>query len=139
MENLVSALAPLLITIPQLLIWLVGIAIAISRWRMHPKVSRLALMAFIIQIVFTLVSRFLSVWLPIFMRESGWSSFEIGYIFPAISLITTLGDSIAWILVLCAIFGWRNSSQGQLLVPPPPPSYTDLPSTGNTMTNITSG
>jgi hypothetical protein len=108
----------------MVIVWVIGVALAISRWRRHPRVSLFALFAFAIM----LVSRFQNVLLPPIMVRYGWTESQIGPIFfTVINLITGLTSVVAWALVLCAIFGWRDGSQKQNFSPPEPPTFGNEP------------
>lgn len=50
------------------IVWVIGVVLALSRWRRHPRVSLFALLAFAIM----LVSSFLRVAFPPIMREYDW-------------------------------------------------------------------
>jgi hypothetical protein len=123
MEVLIETLSALATYTPVIIVWVIGIALALSRWRRHPRVSQLALIAIAISIVNLVVNRFLVSWLPMAMRDSGWTTTQIGSIFAAIGIITSLIGAVAWALVLCAIFGWRNGRQKQDFYPPAPPTF----------------
>jgi hypothetical protein len=109
------------IVIPALVIvWVIGVVLALSRWRRHPRVSLLALLAFAIM----LVSRFLGWALPPIAHNYGWMDDEIRPIFfAAIGVFTALTSAVAWAFVLCAIFGWRDGPQKQNIPPPSPPTF----------------
>jgi hypothetical protein len=89
--------------LPLLLVWLVGLVLAIVRWARHPKVSGLVLVAvfaaagatFGAQIVFRLV--------PILFDAS-----NIGQVIPLISAVTSLIHACAWACLLAAAFGNRE-------------------------------
>lgn len=99
----------IVLTSPAVVIWLIGAALALTRWRRHPRVSLFALLAF----AMLLVNRSLSVFLPI-MRSYGWSEFEPGSVFfTVVWIINALTSIVAWAFVLCAIFGWRDEPQKQ--------------------------
>jgi len=127
MDALITTLSVLVVSLPVIIVWVIGIALALSRWRRHPQVSRFALIAFAISIVNMVVNRFLTVWLPMTMRDSGWTTTQIGTMFTAIGIITALISATAWALVLCAIFGWRDGRQKENLFPPAPPIFGHEP------------
>jgi heme/copper-type cytochrome/quinol oxidase subunit 2 len=106
------------------IIWVIGVVLALSRWRRHPRVSLFALLAFGLM----LVSRFQSVLLPPIMNNYGWTADQMGSIFfIVIGLITGLTSAVAWAFVLCAIFGWRDQRQKENLFPPAPPTFGNEP------------
>jgi hypothetical protein len=127
MERLIPVITSMAMLAPSLIVWLVGIGLALARWRRHPRVSLLSLIAFAVLIVATTTGRFLITWLPLTMQESGWTMAQIGSASVAISAATTMVNTLAWILVLCSIFGWRAGQQQQSFVAPPPPSFARAP------------
>jgi hypothetical protein len=121
-----EALAPLFVIVLSALvvIWVIGVVLAMSRWRRHPRVSLFALLAFGLM----LVSRFQSVLLPPIMSNYGWTADQMGSIFYAVTgLISGLTSAVAWAFVLCAIFGWRDRRQKENLFPPAPPTFGNEP------------
>ena len=123
MEVLIQTLSALATSTPVIIVWVIGIALALSRWRRHPRVSQFALIAITISIVNLVVTRFLGIWAPLAMRDSGWTATQMGTIFSAIWIISALIGAVAWALVLCAIFGWRDGRQKQDFYPPAPPTF----------------
>jgi hypothetical protein len=122
MEEL--ALLSVIVLFAIVIIWVIGVVFALSRWRRHPRVSLFALLAFGIM----LVSRFQGVLLPPIMMNYGWTEDQIGPIFfTVINLITGLTSAVAWAFVLCAIFGWRAQRQKENLFPPAPPTFGNEP------------
>jgi hypothetical protein len=133
MDALITTLSVLVVSLPVIIVWVIGIALALSRWRRYPQVSRFALIAFAISIVNMVVNRFLTVWLPMTTRDSGWTTTQIGTMFTAIGIITALISAAAWALVICAIFGWRDQRQKENLFPPAPPTFGHEPREQNVM------
>ena len=127
MNTLITILSTILISLPVIIVWVIGIALALSRWRRHPRVSQFALIACSVSIINTVANRFLIIWTPLALRDSGWTAVQIGSIFTAIGLMTTLIGAAAWTLVICAIFGWRDQRQKENLFPPAPPTFGNEP------------
>src|SRR5262245_53348477 len=118
------AVLSVIVLFAMVIVWVIGIALALSRWRRHPRVSLFALLAFTI----LLVSRFQNVLLPPIMVNYGRTEDQIGPIFfNVIRLMTGLTSVVAWALVLCAIFGWRDGPQKQNFSPPEPPTFGNEP------------
>jgi hypothetical protein len=118
------AVLSVIVLFAMVIVWVIGIALALSRWRRHPRVSLFALLAFTI----LLVSRFQNVSLPPIMLNYGRTEDQIGPIcFTVIRLMTGLTSVVAWALVLCAIFGWRDGPQKQNFSPPEPPTFGNEP------------
>jgi hypothetical protein len=40
MNTLVTILSAIMISLPAIIVWVIGIALALSRWRRHPRVSQ---------------------------------------------------------------------------------------------------
>jgi multisubunit Na+/H+ antiporter MnhC subunit len=127
MEVLIPTLSAIAISTPVIIVWVIGIILALSRWRRHPRVSQFALIACAVMIINLVVGRFLTIGLPITMRDRGWTMSQIGPIFAAIGIITALISAAAWTLVICAIFGWRDQRKKENLFPPAPPTFGNEP------------
>jgi hypothetical protein len=127
MEALIPTLGAIAISTPVIIAWVIGIILALSRWRRHPQVSRFALIAFAISIVNLIVNRFISIWAPMTMRDNGWTATQMGMFFTAFGIITALISAAIWAIVICAIFGWRDQRQKENLFPPAPPTFGNEP------------
>jgi hypothetical protein len=127
MEVLIPILNAIATSAPVIIVWMIGIALALSRWRRHPRVSLFVLIAFAVSIVNLVVNRFLIIWLPLKIRDYGLTANQTGSIFFAVTIIAALVSAVAWALVLCAIFGWRDSREKQDLFPPAPPTFGNKP------------
>ena len=128
MEILFYTLSGLAWSIPIIIIWLISIALALSRWQRHPRVSLFTLMACALMIVTRVVSTFLYVWLPtMIMKDQGSQIDRIGFINAAIGGVSISINVVAWALILCAIFGWRDLRQKGNIFPPAPPTYDNEP------------
>jgi len=127
MNTLVTILSTIVISLPAIIVWVIGIALALSRWRRHPRVSQFALIACAVMIINTVANRSLTIWMPLAMRDYGWTAVQIGSFFSAIGIISSLISATAWTLVICAIFGWRDQRQKENLFPPAPPTYGNEP------------
>jgi hypothetical protein len=127
MEALIPTLTVIATLAPMIVVWVIGIILALLRWRRHPRVSQLAITAFAVMIGSTVVVRTLYVWLPTVVRNRGWSTSELGTIFTAVGIVSTLINAVAWALVICAIFGWRDQRQKENLFPPAPPAFGNEP------------
>jgi hypothetical protein len=103
-----SAVSSCLTQLPLLLVWLVGIVLAVTRWQRHPKVSLLALIALVLALLETILNGLLSVWLPMMLTEQGMDSMQIGTVFGVWRFISSIVGAVIWGLVLAAIFRWRD-------------------------------
>ena len=127
MNTLVTILSTIVISLPAIIVWVIGIALALSRWRRHPRVSQFALIACAVMIINTVANRSLTIWMPLAMRDYGWTAVQIGSFFSAIGIISSLISATAWTLVICAIFGWRDQRQKENFFPPAPPTFGNEP------------
>jgi hypothetical protein len=126
-EALIPTLSAIAISTPLIIVWVIGIVLALSRWQRHPRVSKFALIACAVMIINTVANRSLTIWMPLAMRDYGWTAVQIGLFFSAIGIITSLISATAWTLVICAIFGWRDQRQKENLFPPAPPTFGNEP------------
>jgi hypothetical protein len=94
--------------LPLLVVWAVGIAIAIGRWRQHPRVSLLTVIGLVMVVVAAPASTALSTLAPLLMRERDWSATQIGLVFAGFWVITSVINAVAWALILAALFGCRE-------------------------------
>jgi hypothetical protein len=110
-----STVSSCLPQLPLLLVWLVGIVLAVTRWQRHPKVSLLALIALVLALLETILNGFLSMWIPVMFTEQGMTPAQIGTAFAVWRFIASIMGAVVWGLVLVAIFRWRDD-----LIPPIP-------------------
>ena len=82
--------------LPVYVAWLVGVILAIVRWKKHPSVSLMALIAFVILFLLGTVSLFIA----------ARNGVNLGR--PGIAFLEALIRAGAWGLVLAAVFGWRK-------------------------------
>lgn len=101
---LVSFLFSRIWRLPYLIIPIVGICICFVRWKQHPKVSSVALVAFLLSIVNEFVWVCFGLW-----SSLGESRSAIKYlvVFQCVAFLLYIPSQI---LLLIAIFGWRSSS-----------------------------
>ena len=123
MEVLIPALSAIATSTPVIIVWVIGIGLALSRWRRHPRVSQFALIAIVISFSNLIVNSVMGIWLPMAMRDYGWTATQTGSIFAIVGIVSALISAAAWALVLCAIFGWRDQGKKQEFFPPAPPTF----------------
>jgi hypothetical protein len=126
MNELFTTLAVIAGSLPVIIVWVIGITLALSRWRLHPQVSQFALIAFVVMIVLTVANRTLNLWLPLMMHDRGTEPGQIRQISIAIAMVTQLVSAAAWAMALCAVFGWRDGRQKRDF-PKPPQTFADEP------------
>src|SRR5262249_40614246 len=108
----VGLLSLYLIQLPLYGVYLVGLILALARWRRHPTVSLLAAAAFAIFLLKAPFFTFLRAWLPLYLREDRGVNFEtVGWALSAVNGIDLLLSAAAWVLLLFALFGWRTPPQ----------------------------
>jgi hypothetical protein len=76
MEYLVPTLIALTTLIPMAVVWLIGVGLALSRWRRHPRVSLFVIIAFVVMMGATLAVRVTSMWGPMLMNQRGRNNFH---------------------------------------------------------------
>ena len=110
--DFISLLLPQLVfQIPAYLAWITGMILAAVYWRKHPWVSLTALIGLGIFFLESVVGLGQGVLLQYRPFSEGMSFQQIGIIYTAIGIIRTAAVTAAWILILVAIFGWRNASR----------------------------
>jgi hypothetical protein len=91
--------------LPVYLVWLIGMLLALVRWRRHSMPSLLALIAFILFLVSSMTATFLSVW--VFSQRDN-PDINRAWMFTILGLVRTAVSTVAWVLLLLALFGWRT-------------------------------
>ena len=105
-----SFLPNLAYQLPVLIVLLVGLIIAITRWKKNPRVSLLTLLAIILVSGITIVGVFTNSVLPyILYNNSDLDYSTIGIIFSVITVLFNLLSAGSWILLLVALFGKKKT------------------------------
>jgi hypothetical protein len=99
---LLGSLGRLLADGPVYVTWLVGIGIAIARWKKHPRVSLLTVLALSLSLVISIFNGMLVIALPMQLRAS-----EISAALAVLGVCSSLIYMVLWGMILAAIFGWR--------------------------------
>jgi hypothetical protein len=105
--QVVPTIQTVLVQIPVLLVWLVGVVLALVYWRRHPMVSTLVLTALGLLFITALFGASLNWWLPL-IHARGVPAARFGLIIGIISIIRAMINATAFALLLAAIFGWRS-------------------------------
>ena len=92
---------------PMLLVWLVGIALALLWWQRAPKVALVTCIVCGVFLLDALIGTFILVALPGMLIERGQSSAQIGSAFGLIGIVRSLLHAVLWAAVLFAIFSGR--------------------------------
>lgn len=101
----IAALWPIFIPqIPQYLVWLTGMVLALVFWRKHQRVSLLALLGFALLLIVSLVGTYLGSYLPISLRAQGMTTPQISRTIGFASLAVGLAAAAAWVLLVVALF-----------------------------------
>jgi hypothetical protein len=100
-------LAQYAVQAPQLLIWLVGIALALVWWQRAPKVALVTCIACGLFLLDALIGTAIWVALPSMMIDNGQSATQVGTTYALIGGIRSLLHAALWVAVLYAIFNGR--------------------------------
>jgi hypothetical protein len=98
----------LLPQLPLYLVWLIGLFLALVRWRRHPMPSLLATIAFVLFLVGAMVGTLLFAWVLSQQHDAAWRAEVVGWMISLIALGRTAVSTVAWVLLLIALFGWRS-------------------------------
>jgi hypothetical protein len=101
----------LLAQMPVYLVLLVGIVLAATTWRKHPRVSMLALVGIGLIFLTALVSTFLGSSFPLYLHTRGLPARFMGIVLLVVNLALSLLRAFGWVLVLWALFGWRRENR----------------------------
>jgi hypothetical protein len=93
--------------LPLCLVWLVGSILALVGWRKHPMPSLLALIAFVLELLQALVGTV--AYVAIFSQTEVTSD-QLRLLLTVLSGARTIISTVAWGLLLGALFGWRKQA-----------------------------
>jgi hypothetical protein len=105
-----SLLIPHAYSIPFYLIWLAGIVYAIVNREKHPRTSLLAGVGLGILLLESLVTAILSAYTQYQMISDEIAVSQFGIRYTILSLCSLPFSIAGWILLLMAIFGWKNAA-----------------------------
>jgi hypothetical protein len=94
--------------LPLYFLWLLGIVLAMVRFRRHPTVSVLTALACAILIVNSMASVFANTWLQGYLLGRSFSTEQVANIMVMVGVFFNLVSAVAWALVLVAIFAERH-------------------------------
>jgi hypothetical protein len=103
-------LAQYAIQVPLLLIWLVGMALALLWWQRAPKAALATCVACGLFLLDALIGAFISVALPSMLIERGQSTAQVGTAFALVGIVRSLLHAALWAAVLFAIFSGRAAA-----------------------------
>ena len=93
--------------LPQLLVYSLGIILAVVFWSRHPTVSLLCLLAFGAFLASQMIGSGAQFML-FYSADRNMSPEQIGTMMSIVSLVRITIGSTAWALLLIAMFGWRS-------------------------------
>jgi len=94
--------------LPMFLVWLVGLVIALVRWRRHPGVSALVVAAVAVAGMTSIATQVLYTVLPRY-----WDAAQFAKVAGIVGLGSTLVHACAWGCMLTAVFIGRSSAPDQ--------------------------
>ena len=95
--------------VPYYLAWLAGMVLCLVRWQKHPMVSLLALLAFTLFFVQSLIGTAVWWWLIVQRQQAAWSESQFSLYLALQGGIRTAVSTAGYVLLLVALFGWRGS------------------------------
>jgi hypothetical protein len=114
---LASHLISLIIATPLFAVWIVGIVLALARWRKHPSVSAL-LAGGLMSVVVLMVGRRLGIAIILNSLPPGQNASVIALDLGILGIASSLLGAGAWTAVLVAVFGWRPLPGATMSGPP---------------------
>ena len=105
--NLVRAIGPY---IPVLIVIFIGVIIALTRWKRHPKISLLALLGLGGQVILFVINITVNLYAERVLFGT-WASDQISAFYTAKYIVTSLIEAGLWVLVLLAIFKERGEQR----------------------------
>jgi hypothetical protein len=107
-NNNLSVLSSFLLpSLPAIIVWLVGIAVAAGAWRRHPRVSQTALVACVLLLVNAAAGPVAQFWAFQGLSQLGWTHEEYGRMMGLLTLVRVAFSTVGYVLLLVAVFGWR--------------------------------
>ncbi len=100
--------------IPQALafvVWIAAAVVAGLRWRRHPQVAMLVIIASVTMVLLTVAGTFVSVNLPLQLRQEGRTMTDIGVVISRWSALLGLLRAGCWAMLVVAAFGWRSAGR----------------------------
>jgi hypothetical protein len=108
MEMLPVVASTLLTAIPSLLVDVLLLVLAMSRWARHPRVSMLACSSAVLMLLLDSLSRVAFAILPFKLRESGRSTADLGVVYAVLGGASSLLHAVALGLLVAAVFSERD-------------------------------
>ncbi len=96
--------------VPVLVVWLVGIVLALARWRRHPRASLLALVAFLGFAGTSAANTYVSAAFPLILRSAGLLALPLATAGALKTALQNLANVVWWVLLLIALFARRPAA-----------------------------
>ena len=107
--NLIIAITMQIVQeLPILLVWILGIRLAQQRRPNHPQVSRMAALGLVILLALVLIGDFGTVLIPSIASGRNLSTAQLSLLVSLPGMLLLLGNAAAWVILLLAVFGWRE-------------------------------
>jgi hypothetical protein len=97
-----ATLTQFLFDVPLYIVWAIGAIFCLVRWRRHPTVSLLALIAILLFFLLSVIGTLTVFVLPVIWRGS------LAPLTTIRTIVQVFGSVIGWMLLLAAVFGWRS-------------------------------
>ena len=105
--NLLRNFGPYL---PVLIVMVIGVIIAFARWKRHPKISLLTLLALGGQVLLFVINMTLNLYAGRILFDT-WTTDQILTFYTVKYIISSLIEAGLWVLVLLAIFNERGEQR----------------------------
>jgi len=110
MGNGMIVFTDLAVKLPQLIVLLVGLVIALATWKRNPRPSLWALIGFSLFIILMIASSLTSA-LPLTLHQRNNLSVQnIGLIVAVINIVISLLHALGWGFIIAAVFSSRNKT-----------------------------
>ncbi len=96
--------------LPVLMVWLVGIVLALVRWRQHPRASLLALIAFLGLAGTAAANTYVNAAFPLILRSAGLLALPLATAGALRTMLQNLVSVVWWVLLLIALFARRPAA-----------------------------
>jgi hypothetical protein len=105
-------LTPLLFRLPLFLLWLVGMVLAVIRWKRHSRTSLATIAGCLVLSGSSLLQTILPPLFPELMKQALETRWLVDVYFIVMRILPFV-DLVGWIFVLAAIFGERKPALQQ--------------------------
>jgi hypothetical protein len=107
-QELLNLAVDYLVRLPALLVWVVGLVVCVACWRRHPRAALLVLLAMAGLLLLSLImpAAYWAIGMLTEREDSPLADYA-DTLTRAASVVEFLGEGVAWVLVLLAVFGRR--------------------------------